>query len=276
MIQFLHPDLFRFELIKPKNDNIKLTLLNVYTEPKNIELSKYSKTPFASIIIYREFDKLFEIPVVKFLEKCHTNSILSFKSETSDQYDEYKGYFDDDVKISDVIYASTQLNELSLTNNHSSEFIIIGGIPIKGMVSPILNSKNDSYSIYNGSLIVDNEFAYQGDIYKRLIYISASIDSYLVIDEYIKNLETINNFGTLITHEIYVDADILDKANISLRYSTKHRYISKVGRERLFAPSGKNIFPKSTLSQHIKKVSDSVASVDLLKAANDGKIKIPD
>ena len=274
MIRIINKSLFRFEVIHPKNNTRNISLINIFSEPEDIELNKYSKTPFASIIVYTDVtDTVNMTELFSYLIKGHTTSILSFRPETSDKYDEYKSEFDESVKMCDVLYVTCSLEDLSMKRNYSSEFIVIGGIPITGMVYPISNGKNDAYSIYNGAFIVDNEFEYNGGTFKRLLYISASINSSLVIDEYIKHPDMDCSIGTFIRYEFYVDTySYFD--NIYIAYKRYDRLISKNGRERLFVPSGKNIFPKNNLPPHIKKVNDSITIVDLVKAKIAGKVKL--
>jgi hypothetical protein len=206
MIHILNDEYFKFDYDKSGK------IINVFTEPQNIELDLYSKKPFAIV-----GSELFtnNIKTDRDIMKYNNKSVAIQKNnglfnlpniESANLLNEV------DIKLPFVFYAGSGNNIVNKAN------IALVAIPIMGIIQPIADT-NNSYTLYNGYILKTHPFTKGFSEYRKILYLAFELRTQLTFAEYIQpflvsekvfNIPHSDNdeeYGICLTHTVGLGQD---------------------------------------------------------------------
>ena len=221
-----------------------ITLVNLYTDPKMAEFSKYEKKAFFSFVFKSKTNPsdLSESEIYEMMKESEVNKLSMY---TDERYEEIKEMFPSDIRYPTMIFEKT--------DEYKANNICVLAIPVKGIV-PVIK-KSDNYKLYNGSLVICRLFKYQlnpdkpAEYYNKLIYIVVDVTTSFSFSEY-RTTKDDNFYGCMMNYAVS-----LVPRNNDVELVLKHESIlvPYKDREEFFAPTQKqpNIFKLSDIPSDI-------------------------
>jgi hypothetical protein len=185
MLNVINPDFFTMRRYTvPLNQKSStgekfITLVNLYTDPKMAEFSKYEKKAFFSFVFKSTTNPsdLSENEVYNLMKTSEVNKLSMY---TDERYEEVKEMFPSDIRYPTMLFEKTE--------DYKANNIAILAIPVKGIV-PVIK-KSDNYKLYNGSLVICRLFKYRltkdepAEYYNKLIYAVVDVTTSFSFPEY--------------------------------------------------------------------------------------------
>lgn len=247
MVSIINPEFFRFYTEKSKTG--ENALLNIFTDPKNIDLPQYKKDPFASFIV----PGLNSNSDDEVINAVHDLELNQYSMYVDSEYDDITQEYGSDNRYHTLIFSPSK----SITNKN----IILAAIPCNGIVQPIPKSNN--FKLYNASLIVmkNRPFKWNGEYYDKLIYLLIDLTTLFSFNEYVFTDNTSEfDYRKIRRHEIGL---ILYQS--SNKHCTNYRYDeyalpceNRDDRKEFYEYSKKSMFYLSDIPKGIKLVNGGI------------------
>ena len=259
MIVINNPILFGFEY----SISDDLVLVNITVDPEIVELKNYKRTPFSTLLfksktLAENFMNLSELDIDTKTRKKEILELISpllnscsmemYNLFLDNEYDMYKEIFSNNVLHTIILFIDD-----SKPKHKTDKVIMIGGYPVRGMISPM--TKSQDYLLFNGSFISTKMFSMKEDMvennndfiyYDKIVYVLVEIKTQFEFREYIPLHDSI---GLCYNHRFMIGID--DDKSIKVDSELECRKIPIAGREYLFQKPEKNIFHLSDVPKDI-------------------------